>query len=183
MLPIIETRYAAIQGFPGYAVGSDGTVWTFWKSRGGAVKGMEIGSSPRKLSMQIRGGNKYLCVNLCENGRSKKFPVHILVLQAFVGPRPDGMVSRHGQCGRFCNRAENLTWGTQKQNIGDKHRDGTRVFGIRHHAAKMTPELVAAARKDFREGRTTILGASKQYGLSSSTMGAILKRRTWREVE
>ena len=58
-----------------------------------------------------------------DEGRCHEY-VHRLVLETFVGPRPDGMEARHlnGDCQD--NRVENLIWGTPLENGADK---------IRHH--------------------------------------------------
>ena len=58
--------------------------------------------------------------------------VHRLVLEAFVGPRPEGMVARHLNGDPGDNRLENLAWGTQSENNYDKVRHGT------HHNANKT---------------------------------------------
>lgn len=49
---------------------------------------------------------------------------HRLVLEAFVGPRPDGMVTRHLNDDRADPRLENLTYGTQAENCADALRQG-----------------------------------------------------------
>src|SRR5260221_10985959 len=38
--------------------------------------------------------------------------VHILVLEAFAGPKPPGMEACHGNGDRSCNDLSNLRWGT-----------------------------------------------------------------------
>jgi hypothetical protein len=51
--------------------------------------------------------------------------VHILVLTAFVGPRPDGMEGCHGPAGGYDNRLTNLRWDTHSENMLDRTRHGT----------------------------------------------------------
>lgn len=57
--------------------------------------------------------------------------IHRLVLEAFVGPCPPGMLCRHLNGNPADNRLENLRWGTPSENSYDKGRHGTD-----HNAAK-----------------------------------------------
>lgn len=77
----------------------------------------------------MRGGlnGRYLMVKVNDARRY----IHQLVLEAFHGPRPDGMVSNHKNLDRFDNRADNLEWITQKQNV--MHY---RYAGRGHHTDK-----------------------------------------------
>lgn len=50
--------------------------------------------------------------------------VHQLVLEAFVGPRPQGLVSRHLDDDPTNNGLNNLRWGTQQENLRDRVRNG-----------------------------------------------------------
>lgn len=70
-----------------------------------------------------------LQVNLCWNGKRSQRKVHHLVLEAFVGPRPDGLECRHLNDDHTDNRLENLRWGTSSENKHDLVRNG------RHHLA------------------------------------------------
>lgn len=55
---------------------------------------------------------------------------HALVMAAFVGPRPDGMVIRHWDDNKDNNTVGNLLYGTPKDNVHDAIRNG------RHPAAR-----------------------------------------------
>lgn len=67
----------------------------------------------------------YLDVQLSEsNGIRKSRPVHQLILETFVGPRPLGQETRHLNDVKDDNRLSNLKWGTQKQNYEDKKKHG-----------------------------------------------------------
>ena len=51
--------------------------------------------------------------------------VHHLVLESFVGPRPEGMICRHLDGDPSNNKVENLAWGTYKENTADMNTHGT----------------------------------------------------------
>lgn len=55
--------------------------------------------------------------------------VHILVLETFIGPRPDGKLGCHDDGNPANNALDNLYWGTPSENQMDRVRHGT------HHEA------------------------------------------------
>lgn len=77
-------------------------------------KGQLLASYPR--------GKGHLAVTLT-GGRSR--PVHQLVLEAFVGPRPPGLLGLHKDGDKTNNAVENLYWGTHSDNALDSVRHGT----------------------------------------------------------
>jgi hypothetical protein len=83
-------------------------------------------------------------------GRSASKKIHTLVLEAFVGPRPPGLVACHGNGDHFDNRLRNLRWGTYSDNAYDQVRHGTHKLATQgqcpygHPLRK--PNLVASAR-------------------------------------
>lgn len=50
--------------------------------------------------------------------------VHSLILEAFVGPCPPGMMSRHADDDPSNNNLSNLSWGTRSDNSYDAVRNG-----------------------------------------------------------
>lgn len=68
----------------------------------------------------------YLTVSLGRDGRSTNRRVHVLVLEAFVGPRPDPSFDAcHGPGGPYDNSPSNLRWDTKSANAQDTLRAGT----------------------------------------------------------
>lgn len=49
--------------------------------------------------------------------RSKTYKIHQLVCEAFNGPKQEGQVCMHLDEDYKNNRPDNLTWGTQKENL------------------------------------------------------------------
>jgi hypothetical protein len=89
--------------------------------------------------------NKYghLSVHLGFNKTKKTIQVHRLVLEAFVGPAPNGMECCHNNGIAWDNRIENLRWDTHKNNNADRKRHGTYPTGENHpmYGKKMPEEL------------------------------------------
>lgn len=58
--------------------------------------------------------------------------VHRIVLEAFVGLRPEGMVCRHLDGNGLNNNLSNLKWGTVKENYKDMVKHGRSLRGFHH---------------------------------------------------
>lgn len=69
---------------------------------------------------------QYHSVVLRNSGDAQRVTVHSLVLQAFVGPAPDGTECRHLDGNPDNNHLANLRWGTRSENILDTVRHGTQ---------------------------------------------------------
>ena len=83
------TRYRGVPGFSGYRVGDDGSVWSCWTNRG------TIGDVWKRLKLGV-DKDGYLKVGLrASRKKQTTFRVAILVLTAFVGPRPPGKEACH----------------------------------------------------------------------------------------
>ena len=61
---------------------------------------------------------------LAKDGHKTYVYIHRLVLEAFVGPCPEGMVACHWNDVPDDNRVENLRWDTPRENSFDKARNG-----------------------------------------------------------
>lgn len=81
----------------------------------------------------------YLVVTLHKEGKRKNRMVHQVVLEAFVGPRPEGMETRHLDGDPKNNHVSNLAWGTPKENSADIDRHGRRWQTNKTHCAKGHP--------------------------------------------
>jgi len=79
----------------------------------------------------------YYTVRLSGNGRLTTVKVHHLVLEAFVGPCPQGQQGCHRDGNGLNNRLDNLRWDTQAGNEADKERTYTTHCSQGH---ELTPE-------------------------------------------
>lgn len=114
-----SVEWRDVVGFPGYQVSDQGRV----RSRHKLGRGGGLGSVWRLLKIRVNKQNRRHQVMLCRDG--KKFYPYVakLVLEAFVGPCPEGQEVRHLNDIRTDDRRENLAWGTRLQNMADRKRN------------------------------------------------------------
>lgn len=135
----MSVEYRDVEGFPGYRVGSDGTLWSCKKREPernpctGNIRKMRwtndgewrrIGGSP--------GPKKYRRTVLCDpQGKRVNRFIHNLVCEAFHGPRPGHWTEWHAchtNGDPLDNRAKNLRWATPRENNWDDQiRHGTHT--------------------------------------------------------
>lgn len=117
------------------------------------------------------------------NGRRRREYLHTLILELFVGPRPDGHYARHLNDIGTDNRLDNLAWGTPAQNSEDARRNNGHYWarGERASRAKLTESQVLEARKRRADGETwTALAES--YGLSQAGIRHAVTKH-WRHLD
>lgn len=86
-----------------------------------------------RIRKPIDDGRGYRAVRLYAAGRGTNYKVHALVLDAFVGPRPDGMEVRHLDGDRWNASLSNLAYGTHSENCQDILRHGNSWQKSRTH--------------------------------------------------
>lgn len=124
----------------------------------------------------------YPSVGLRRNGKTYTGQrVHVLVLTAFIGPRPAGMVSRHLNDIPTDNRLENLAWGTQKDNLEDSRRNGGMLLGDRCPVSILTSSIVAEMRKLYLTGMSFTKIAA-QFQTSCNNACSAIRGETWGHI-
>lgn len=121
----------------------------------------------------------YKVVALYTLGNKRVFLVHRLVLEAFVGPCPDGMEACHNDGDKLNNCLANLRWDTVKNNHHDKKIHGTHIFGERHSQAKLTYEIVDRMKKEYSVGGITQKDLAVKYNISHSVVNRIINNKAW----
>ena len=124
----------------------------------------------------------YPRLGLNRDGGTSTRSVHSLVLEAFVGPRPDGLECAHENGVKTDNRPENLRWATRTENEGDKVGHGTDPIGERHGRAKLTERHVRRIRFLRSRGRSAASLAS-EYGVTHASINQAVSGQTWSHVE
>ena len=118
-------------------------------------------------------------VILAMRGKKPSVRVHNIVLTAFIGPRPEGMVCCHYDGDAGNNRLENLRWDTRKSNTCDSRRHGTLARGERTGTSKLTEDQVRAIRADG----ASYAVIAEYYGVSAALIGLIKRRERWGWLE
>lgn len=168
-----------IQGLIGYSAGSDGNVYSFWRT--GSPRGVK--TTARRLIGQPRGRG-YLGVILRGiGGAPENHRVHRLVSSAFHGPCPSGMECSHLNGDPSDNRPENLTWETRVENHARKRGHGTLLTGARHPrpTSVLTPSDIKDIRALYSEG-VMQKELAENYGVTRSAISAVIVGRTWGHV-
>lgn len=129
------TEWRDVVGYPGYQVSDDGqarsTSRLIVRSDGqrqrcfGKVLSARIDASGYCKVSLYRDGER--------GGSRRKHSLHVLILEAFVGPRPAGMKALHYDDDPQNNALSNLRWGTQSENTFDKVRNGNHPMARRTH--------------------------------------------------
>ena len=104
--------------------------------------------------------------------------IHGIVAEAFIGPRPSGMVVRHIDGDRYNNAVSNLCYGTPNENVYDsiKHqthkgsKNGRAILDERH-----TVLIRAMLTADFG-----VSELARMLNVSTSTIHAIKSGRNWK---
>jgi NUMOD4 motif/HNH endonuclease len=115
-------------------------------------------------------------LNLWKNNKQFVVRVHKLVMEAFVGKRPEGMECCHNDGNAFNNHLNNLRWDTPKNNHADKIKHGTTNRGERCGTAKITLEQVRSIRKDDRLQRLI----AADYKIAESMISRIKNGVRWK---
>ncbi len=178
-----SVEYRLVKGFPGYRVGTDGSVWTRHQvgCRGG------IGNEWRRLQpWTSAAGYKMVALKDPKDSRAgslcfRKKYIHRLLLEAFVGPRPPGMQCCHWDGNPANNDLTNLRWDTTRGNSADGIRLGRSTRGSRHPGAKLTEADIPEIRKLRRSGVSPFKIAA-QFGVCYGTIRHVVIGKYWSHV-
>lgn len=107
----------------------------------------------RNCRGQIRKWNRtrsgHATIDLWKDGKTQQRTAHRLVLEAFVGPRPEGLEGCHNDGDPQNNHLSNLRWDTPSSNRTDAVRHGRR-FGRPGRGATGYPNVFARPGKPGR---------------------------------
>jgi hypothetical protein len=169
-------EYRLIKPGIAYRVGDDGSVWTCLQRAKTGKNRWEETSVWRRMSpnKHVKG---YRAIALTRINGRKPRRVHHLVLEAFVGPCPEGMEGCHKNGNPADNRLENLRWDTHHGNMKDAIDQGR----IRSPMTKLTEDDVRNIRRRLATGERQ-KPIAIDYGVCVSTVGEIKCGRLWKHV-
>jgi len=167
----VEELWRPVVGFDGYEVSNHGRV----RSR--------LRRSAARLLKPKFDKNGYREVSLGDGQGGHKYRrVHRLVLEAFVGPCPPGMLCRHfPDRDPNNNRLDNLSWGTPLENRADMVVHGTQQAGHWHHraTAKLSEYQVWQIRNLLSEGALSQRNIAARFGVRQQAISKINRGLRW----
>ncbi len=189
-------RHAPVPGWPGYIAREDGKIFSQWRKipipgRGSRVEidstlMRELKPFDRKNSRKSRGRWRkptgYQSVSLAGGGKHRVEYVHVLMLLAFVGPKPfPGAEVLHGDDNRSNNALENLRWGTHEENTEDRMTHGTVLRGEDHPCAVLTEDIVRDAKARIENGETNA-AIARALNINNGSVSMIRSGKQWAHV-
>jgi hypothetical protein len=172
-----EEIWRPIPFAPDYAASSLGRIK---RTAPGKNKMASMAQPGRVLRPAAQGmESRYLGVALVIDGQVKKRSVHRCVAAAFHGPPPsDKHVVAHYDGNGHNNRADNLRWATQSENLADRVRHGTHERGERNRCAKLTEDVIRIIRGETASESLVAV----RFGISQSHVNRIKNRVAWAHV-
>jgi hypothetical protein len=177
----MEETWKPVVGYEGYEVSDQGNVRS-WRIKGNTKKPV---TTPRLLKAWKHGhGRKYCAVKLSKDNKGHTISVHRIVLEAFVGPMPEGQECRHLNGNPEDNRLENLAYGTHLENMDDLRRHGThaRLHGVEHGCAKLTEQDVLEIRALYADKKYNQYELASMYGIDQTNVSLIVRRKKWKHI-
>lgn len=167
-------EWRPVAGFDGYDASDLGRVRSWRKAGRGFGTRREW---PLLLSAYTdRCG--YAEVRLYFGGKPVKKKVHVLVLLAFVGPRPARMQTRHfPDRTRTNNRLSNLSYGTAVDNSDDKVEHGTLAQGDSHGRTKM-PDAACEELRAGPAGQDRFRAYASEFGVTVDHVSRVYHGRS-----
>lgn len=97
----------------------------------GRVRSVPRRKTRGRILKQILSTTGYPQVTLSKESVARPKKVHLLVMAAFVGPRPEGLEIRHLSGIKTDNRVINLQYGTHSENMLDIVQHGQHNYASR----------------------------------------------------
>jgi hypothetical protein len=156
--------------------------WYEVSSRG-HVKRIRGGSGSRagqKLAVRL-SRHGYPRASLSRKNKVKDVKVHHLVLEAFVGPMPQGKVCNHKDGNKQNNHVDNLEWVTPAENIRHANDILMVQHGERNSRAVFTENDVVEIRSLARQGLTS-RAISARFGARNRQIRKIVSGEQWPHI-
>lgn len=126
-----------------------------------------------------RHGSGYGSVSV---GDSKKNHASRVAHLAWVGPLSDKQFACHHCDNPPCINPAHLFAGTPKENSEDCAEKDRNAHGERQGSHKLTEDDVRAIRSAYATGQFSLRELAGQYGVSTSNVGLLVRRKIWARV-
>lgn len=127
----------------------------------------------------------YPVVNLHKNGISKIKKVHVLIMEAFVGKRPNNLDINHIDGVKSNNLINNLEYISRSENCihAFKMQLNPGNKGEKNGRALLTDLDIIEIRKKYIKRKHTLEKLSKEFGVCISSIGRIVNNKHWKHIE
>jgi hypothetical protein len=129
---------------------------------------------PRRALVTTTTKSGHLRVVLFRDGKKRRVGVHVLVLEAFVGPRPPGMWACHWNDLPTDNRLRNLRWATPSDNQYDSVRNNKHAMSSRtacYSGHEFTPQNTYLSPRGQRVCRECARLNQRRYRAKKRELG------------
>lgn len=183
---MLDEDWRVIAGFDDYAVHESGQVKRIKADCAGRYLG-------RVLKPSVNSGG-YPHVTLARNGEHFNKKTANLVCEAFHGSKPSASHQvAHNNGNKADSSRGNVRWATPLENAQDKQAHGTVLRGdmhpaktnpgyhkngAEHHSSKLTEDSVREIRM-LRAGGEKQTVLARKFGITQSSLWAVLNRKTW----
>lgn len=171
----MSEEFRKIIGFEDYSVSNHGRVRRDVTSRNH--------TAGKILKPYDRGKIGYLWVQLSKNKVKFRFPVHRLVLSAFVGPQPShGYECNHKDGNKSNNFYKNIEWATHSENMAHAHRNGFARGrrGAKSNLSKLKSGEVWLIKRILSSGAPIFkFKIAEMFGVHKRTIYRIQSGDTW----
>ena len=152
-----EEKWLPVVGYEGlYEVSDQGRVKSLEKKV--VYKDGRVRTQPERIRDPKFGSNWRPSLKMVHPDKpDRSLQIHRMVLEAFVGPCPEGMETLHYDDNPENNSLENLRWGTRSENQIDRVRNGRNHNASKTHCKRgheFTPENTRIRTTGFRNCRT-----------------------------
>ena len=172
---VANHEWRDIPGWPGYRVSKCGIVQSCKIRNGKGFKSTWTTLQPR------RAYDGYISIGLKNVPKRTFIPIHVIVLTAWVGPRPDGMLACHNDGNKTNNTLKNLRWDTPKGNAQDAVSHGTWIHGEKYPGSKLTDRKVEKMYEMIMAG-STVQEAAAVLEVNKSTLFNVIYGHAWKHV-
>ena len=121
----------------------------------------------------------YAHATLYRGNQGQRYAVHVLVMAAFVGERPEGAHVCHNDGNPSNNHLTNLRYDTASANQLDRALHGTSARGERNNKNRWTRQQVKQMRDLYASGRFNQREIGEMFGLRQAAVSSIVNRKTW----
>ena len=181
-----------VRGFPDYLVSDSGQIKRIAAWFPGRIgRNQYTRKSGHLLHPGLVTTGPHFQVRLHRKGRKVQKFVHRVVYESFHGPIPKHLEVNHRDGNGLNNNLSNLELLTHSANVIDGYQRRISQPNWTWGKSKLNADTVReiriiASQHTFRPclhgGKVTQVTLAKQFGVDSSTINNILRRKTWKSV-